>query len=419
MSVPRVSQKVPTMPMLCALLAACGTLELGIEGTATPTPDATVEMATLVATTEIHLATQAALLPPTPTATSLASGAAALATPPPGLVYRVSNGLWLVGGTGQAVQVSDRTNAILSPHADQVLYNDWETNDLWLFDLSTGLRVNLTATPDDSECCYRWWPGRPDIVVFSQKPQELAPVSWALGFLGVAAIDGSGSQVLDEQHHTAGLPALSPDGQTIAYGGGTVGWLYRWETGPEPFDPADFGLGAADGELAIGAPAWSPDGTRLAWMIDAGNANPDGRIAIGVFDMEERTSWMLHTHDPPGLQGWLPTPIWTSEGHLNIEGRVSAPCWSPDGRWLAFATLAQDPAEREIWVARADGLGQEERCLGPGKNPVWGPDGRWLAFSDAPIEADEHWMVEVQTWRAHQLGLPPGAEIAAWVNPPP
>jgi Tol biopolymer transport system component len=374
-------------------------------------------MATLIATTEIHQATQAALFPPIPTVTSAASRTPTVGNLPVGLVYRVANELWLVGDRGQAVQVSDRTRAVLSPTGDYVLYDDRETNDLWITEISTGLRTNLTNTPDDSECCYGWWPGRPGMIVFSSKPRELAPVSWTTGFLAVAQVDGTGSQILDERHHTAGRPAPSPDGQTIAHSGGTVGWLYHWETGPEPLDPLDYGLDAADGEMAIGAPAWSPDARRLAWVIDAGNANPDGRIAVGVFDLEERTGWMLHAYHPPGLKGWLPAPIWTSEGHLNTEGWVSPPRWSPDGRWLAFATLAQDRAQREMWVVRADGRGTEERYLGRARNPIWSPDGRWLAFSDAPLEPGEHWIVEVDSWRAHRLGLPPGAEVAAWIDP--
>ena len=314
------------------------------------------------------------------------------------------------------MQVSDRASALLSPDGDYVVYNDRETNDLWLADESTGHRTNLTNTPDDSECCFGWLTGRPEVVVFSSKPRELAPVSWTTGFLGVVGADGSGGRMLDDQHHTAGLPATSPDGRYIAYGGGTVGWLYSWETGPEAFRPSEHGLDAVDGELAIGAPAWSPDGRRLSWVVDLGDANPDGRIGIGVFDLKTHTARVLHPYRPPGLEGWLPAPIWGPNGHLNTAGWVLPPIWSPGGQWLTFVTLAQDPAERELWVVRADENGDDERYLGPGRDPVWSPNGRWLAFSDVPLAAAECWIVELATWRAHPLALPPGAELEGWID---
>ena len=217
-------------------LAACGgLLEVEVERTAT------IERAT---TENTHLAEQTATLPITPTPASQEGEGPkmTLTSPPPGLVYWENSDLWQVNvdgqpeqmfapGSDQAQYASWRMGVRVSPSGDQVLYNDWETNDLWLADLTTGLRRNLTNTPDASEGFFRWWSGRPDTVLFGSLPSELAPEPGWTGFLGVVGTEGDSYRILDDQHHIGGPLAPSPDGQTIAYGGGSTAWLYHWETG--------------------------------------------------------------------------------------------------------------------------------------------------------------------------------------------
>jgi Tol biopolymer transport system component len=114
-----------------------------------------------------------------------------------------------------------------------------------------------------------------------------------------------------------------------------------------------------------GAPAWSPDATRVAFSSDrvAGGADlfvmlADGREAQAV---------------------------------LEAPASTGAPAWSPDGTQLAFQT--DRDGNFEIYVVNLDGSGLRRVTRHPGRDmaPAWSPDGSRLAFmsdrrSSAPFD---------------------------------
>jgi Tol biopolymer transport system component len=395
-----VSRYLPTLLLgwlfLLFLTACGGTFEVDIERAATPDQPAT--------SGDLTPSSQQPGIPiPTP------------AAPLPGLIYRTDDGLWKTGAVGQATQIFDRASAKVSPDGAYALYLEKDageagrggSSDLWLADLTTGERRNLTRTPKRAEASFRWWPARPDLVLFSSRPREIAPGPGVTGFLAVVGIDGNGYRILDDQNHTGGLPAPSPNGQTIAYGSGSTGWLYRWETGPEVFDPADYGLPSYR-DAQIGSPSWSPDGGKLAWIVSgAFAADRSPQMGVGLFDLETRTAQILHLHEPAFGDGW-----------------PAAPVWSPDGKWLAFTAWDQDPDVAGVWVVRADGQQEEEYQslfteyhLG-GSHPVWISDGRWLAFRRTLDDGGtSSWVAQVGTWGLIRLALPPDAYVVDWISP--
>ncbi|UCC62504.1 MAG: PD40 domain-containing protein [Anaerolineae bacterium] len=344
-----------------------------------------------------------------PTQTATLAPPIAWQTLPPGLVYSTQDGLWLVNGDEEPVQVHNNPQAVLSFNGNRLLSYDALQQDLWLLDLTEGSIWNLTRRPDRVECCFRWWPGRPDVVLFhsAEKSAERDPTATEC-FLTAINIDGQGYRILDAQHNTNTLSgpgqfAPSPDGQTVAYGSDGMGWLYHWERGTELFDPADYGLTGSKG-VQIGSPAWSPDGTRLAWVVGGGLAK-DGsyRVGVGVFDLGSRTSWVVHPYEPAGRGGW-----------------PAAPVWSPDGTWLAFAVGSQAMDEAGVWVLRADGQQLEEYNLGHGGHPIWSPDGRWLAFEGLLENGlPAYLVVEVGTWELRPLNISPDryGKLVDWINP--
>ncbi|MCP4537885.1 MAG: hypothetical protein GY832_12140 [Chloroflexi bacterium] len=322
---------------------------------------------------------------------------------PPGLVYSALDGLWLVGSDERPVQIHNDSGAVISADGTRIISYDHSGQDAWLLNRADNTTWNLTRRPDRVECCFQWWPERPDVTLFySTESADSGPNTPY--YLSMVNTDGEGYQVLDAEHNTNTLSgpgqfAPSPDGQTIAYSSDGTGWLYRWG-GAEIFDPADYGL-FVQSDVEIAQPAWSPDGTRLAWIVK-GNLAVDGSLRAGValFDLQARTAQVLHPYESQGA-GW-----------------PSAPVWSTDGQWLAFGDGS--PSDNAgLWVARA-GDPLEEYHLGLGGNQVWSPDGQWLAFGGFRQDGlPAYMLVEVGVWTPHplDLGVDRYSKLVDWINP--
>jgi Tol biopolymer transport system component len=224
---------------------------------------------------------------------------------------------------------------------------------------------------------------------------------------GADAEQASDYFVLDDSELSYTLPAISPDGRTVAYDQAGQPWLYRQDQGTEPFDLTPYGL-SNDPELRLYSPAWSSDGRRLVWLIS--DCREDGcQQSVGVFEFEAQTAQLLHPHWPAGMGGQPPAPI-----------------WSPDGRWLAFTAWAEEPGESGVWVLRVDGQQDEERHMATGRGRgspevVWSRDGGWLAIGDsAQGEGPKRfWLAEAGAWGLQSLDLPADAYLVAWVGQRP
>jgi Tol biopolymer transport system component len=202
-----------------------------------------------------------------------------------------------------------------------------------------------------------------------------------------------------------GNPAFSPDGVLLALE--TCHSLARMAADGSGFRRLPrFSQPEGPGGLYYaydGAPAWSPDGGRLAFVSVSGY--DDG------FQPYESNDLAIMSADGSGVRrlagDQVADPQWSSRGLIafsNATGRddpavwvirpdgsglrrvierAGQPAWSPNGRRLAFVRGPPGGApfrtfDTAIYVAAADG--SRRRRVARGFYPAWSPNGKRLAF---------------------------------------
>lgn len=323
----------------------------------------------------------------TPTPTPVGVG------PPPGLIYKTDFGLWWTDSAGQSVQLlafdAQHASFVLSKDAEQALYWDWNEGDIWLADLRTGERRNLTNTPTRRECCPIWWTNDPDTILFAS--QSLADQPFGATLLMSINLSTGQLSVLDASGGFMPPVAASPDGRVLALSRNAQAYVYQENQGLQPFPVLDYGFPVRKA-YSIGGPSWSPNGQRLAWIVN-GSFDGKDQTGVGVFDLTAHSWQLYHPYVPIGRGGF----------------GFSTATWSPDGKWLAFQVNTRDEGGHEvagIYVAPLAGE-SEGHQFGLG-SIAWRPDSRQLVVGRS--------LIEIGTWHSHPIALPPDAEVIDWVD---
>lgn len=115
-----------------------------------------------------------------------------------------------------------------------------------------------------------------------------------------------------------------------------------------------------------------------AELVHAAFPGTNGRIAFtqDIWTPADPCLPIPHGCEPTSLSS-LDTARPSGAGRREIySGPVTAPKWSPDGRWLAFDMNSR------LALIRGDGTGLRllPRLTEADQTPVWSPDGRRLAF---------------------------------------
>ena len=197
---------------------------------------------------------------------------------------------------------------------------------------------------------------------------------------------------------------------------GTIAFMSTLDGNPEIYTVNPDGSGLArltHSDAGDIAPAWSPDGTRIAFVCFIGPETEGGFRTVGpsdicVMDADGRGSARL-TNDPvsDGEPTWSPDgsriafrraadiytmqPDGTDVTRLTTDVFAYEPAWSPDGTTIAFTSRrdlgADGMANPEIYVMDADGTGAvnltKDLATEDG-HPAWSPDGTRIAYDSYP-----------------------------------
>jgi Tol biopolymer transport system component len=158
---------------------------------------------------------------------------------------------------------------------------------------------------------------------------------------------------------------------------------------------ADLESPSPDNFVTILSPAWSPDGTRLAFEYrvigTSGPCEPEQFLCSSLVVMDVATG--------------------ETETLVTQTGSPTSPSWSPDGTRVAFTKMDRERGSA-IWVVDEDGthvkrLTRSDRTAfgwSGDFDPTWSPDGARIAFTTSRSMGTHSWSIwTVETSRGQRV----------------
>lgn len=167
--------------------------------------------------------------------------------------------------------------------------------------------------------------------------------------------------------------AISPSGARVAF-------EYRGEIVTVPAEQGDPRNITGTVDVHERSPAWSPDGTRIAYLSDTGG------------------EYQLHVADQMGREPARVIPLGGAGFYEDLS-------WSPDGTKISYTDNSFSLYVLDMESEAVTRIAQEP-YYGPLKTirGAWSPDSRWLAYTEA-TDADFRrvWLYEIATGNRHPI----------------